>query len=90
MGPDDGAPAFTLRHFEVEPGASSPYHDHDWEHEIYVVGGEGELVGEEGPLTLKPGDAAYVAPGEKHCLRNGGSGVFSFLCVVPLRGEAPK
>ena len=90
VGADDGAPVFAMRHFEIQPAATSPYHDHDWEHEVFVVAGEGELVGEDGSLPLKAGDAAYVAPGEKHCLRNSGAEVFSFLCVVPMRGEAPK
>ncbi|MFP3903820.1 MAG: cupin, partial [Armatimonadota bacterium] len=31
-----GAPNFAMRRFVVEPGGSTPYHTHDWEHEVYT------------------------------------------------------
>ncbi|HEY5765719.1 MAG TPA: cupin domain-containing protein, partial [Candidatus Deferrimicrobiaceae bacterium] len=41
MGENVGAPTFTMRHFEVAPGGSTPYHSHPWEHEVYVLSGKG-------------------------------------------------
>ena len=32
----DGAPNFALRMFEVGVGGFTPYHQHDWEHEIFI------------------------------------------------------
>ncbi|MFH1179934.1 MAG: cupin, partial [Candidatus Bathyarchaeota archaeon] len=37
----NGALNFAMRRFEVEPGGYTPYHTHDWEHEVYVLEGEG-------------------------------------------------
>ena len=30
IGPQQGAPNFVMRVFDLPPGASSPYHSHDW------------------------------------------------------------
>ena len=86
IGPEQGAPNFVLRHFTLEAGACSPHHEHNWEHEVFVLGGAGELVGPEGNQPLKPGDAAFVPGGVKHQFRNMGTQPFTFLCIVPLAG----
>lgn len=39
---EDGAPNCVMRRFTIEPGGHTPYHTHNWEHEIYVLSGEGE------------------------------------------------
>jgi quercetin dioxygenase-like cupin family protein len=88
IGPKQGAPTFVMRIFDLPPGASSPYHTHDWEHEVFILAGEGVAVkadGSEVPLSVE--DAMLVAPDEKHCLRNTGQDTFRFMCLVPLRGE---
>jgi quercetin dioxygenase-like cupin family protein len=40
---EDGAPGFALRVCVVEAGAESPYHEHDWEHELFVLDGDGAI-----------------------------------------------
>jgi len=87
IGPKEGAPNFVMRVFDQAPGASSDYHSHDWEHEVFVLAGEGALVTEEGEMPLRANDVIYVAPYEKHCLTNKGQDTFRFICLVPLRGE---
>lgn len=79
----DDAPNFALRVIEVEAGASTPLHTHDWEHEVFVLGGSGKVRGAEGERELAPNDAVYVAPGEEHCFSNTGEGVFRFVCCIP-------
>jgi quercetin dioxygenase-like cupin family protein len=82
----DGAPNFALRVFELQPGGHTPYHAHAWEHENYVLEGEGVLVNPDGSTTsLKPGDAAFVPPNQKHQYRNTGSSVFRFICCIPVQ-----
>jgi quercetin dioxygenase-like cupin family protein len=84
LGPDDEMPNFYLRMIEIEPGGNSPRHTHPYEHEVYVLEGKGELVDPGGgPLALRPGDVAYVAPDELHNFRNAGDSVFRFLCIIP-------
>ncbi len=87
LGPKQGAPTFVLRVFDLGAGGASPYHRHDWEHEIFILGGHGVAVGEKGEMPLQAGDAVLVPPNEQHCFKNAGTEPFRFVCVVPLRGE---
>ena len=87
IGPKQGAPTFVMRIFDLPPGASSPYHTHDWEHEVFVLAGCGVVVADEGEISVQPEDAILIAPDERHCLRNTGQETFRFMCVVPLHGE---
>jgi quercetin dioxygenase-like cupin family protein len=72
-----------MRRFTVEPGGTTPFHTHPWEHEVYVLEGRGVVVDESGETPLAPGHTVLVAAGEKHCFRNTGAGLFRFLCLVP-------
>ena len=78
-----GAPNFALRVFEVEPGGFSPLHSHNWEHEVFILEGDGIVVSQDGEKRFKPGDAVFVAPNEKHQFKNDGKKVVKFICVVP-------
>jgi quercetin dioxygenase-like cupin family protein len=82
-----GAPNFAMRLFEVEAGGCSPLHTHPWEHEVFILEGNGALVTEEGDKKLKTGDAVYVAPNEKHQFKNSSSKPLKFLCMVPHKRE---
>jgi quercetin dioxygenase-like cupin family protein len=88
VGPDDGAPSFSMRHFEVAPGGHTPRHTHGYEHEVFILEGTGVAFGAGGEQPLRPGVAVYVEPGEEHQFRNTGSGPLKFLCLIPhpLRG----
>ena len=79
----DGAPNFSMRHFEVAPGGSTPHHSHAWEHEVYIVGGVGVVVGPEGEEPVAAGDFVFVPPEEKHCFRNPGAETLNFICLIP-------
>ena len=79
----DGAPNFAMRMFEVEPGGFTPYHSHSWEHENFIVEGEGVLTTEDGEVPFKAGDILYVEPFFKHNYKNTGNKVLKFLCMIP-------
>jgi len=79
----DGAPNFALRMFEVEPGGQTPYHTHDWEHELYVLDGQGALLTERGEFAFATNDVMYVDPNMMHAFKNTGDGVLKFLCIIP-------
>ncbi len=87
IGPKEGAPTFVMRVFDLAPGTSSPYHRHDWEHEVFVLNGKGVVLDEKSETPIEANDAIYIAPNEKHCLKNTGQDTLRFICVVPLRGE---
>lgn len=80
---EDGAPNFCMRVFEVEPGSSTPSHAHDWEHEVFVLSGEGVVVGAEGETPVGAGSVVFVAPNEHHCFVNTGGETLRFVCLIP-------
>jgi len=86
VGREDRAPHFALRSIEVTPGGNTPRHSHDYEHEVYVVSGNGEVLldGERHPI--KGGDVIYVPANEEHqfTVDGGSSESLRFLCVVPV------
>ena len=62
IGPDDRAPSFTMRHFEIDPGGYTPEHAHGHEHEVFILEGTGVVRegGQEHPL--RPGTVVFVPP----------------------------
>jgi len=80
---DDGAPNFAMRLFEIEPKGFTPYHTHDWEHEVFIKEGEGIYVSEGKETSFKTGDAILVPPFEPHQFRNTQDKKLEFLCMVP-------
>lgn len=86
IGDKDNPPNFYLRMIEIEPGGSTPYHQHESEHEVYVLDGKGKLIdlnGKEYPLN--EGTVVYVQPMEKHQFKNDGENIFRFLCIIPAK-----
>lgn len=80
----EGAPTCALRIFEVEPGGHTPFHDHDWEHLNYILGGNGVIRTVDGDNPVRAGDVCLVKPGLRHQYVNTGTGTFSFICLVPI------
>jgi quercetin dioxygenase-like cupin family protein len=77
------APRFSMRVFEVAVGGSTPFHTHEWEHEVFIISGRGKLRNLDGDQPLSPDDAVLVPPGEKHCFTNTGDNVLRFVCCIP-------
>lgn len=84
---EDGAPHFSMRVFEVEPGSSTPSHSHSWEHEVFVLSGRGVVAGEQGAIPIGKESVVLVAPNEHHCFINTGNEPLRFICVIPLQKE---
>jgi len=82
----DGAEHFAMRVIEVrQRGAKIPLHRHDYEHEIFVFAGRGELLETEGSRPLVPGDFVFVRANELHGFANAADEPFRFICVIPIR-----
>jgi quercetin dioxygenase-like cupin family protein len=82
-----GALNFAMRLFEMEPDGHSPLHTHDWEHEVFILEGEGVVKGASGEKKFKAGDVVFVLPNEKHQFKNTGKKLVKFICVVPYHEE---
>ncbi len=83
LGEDEGAPNFAMRLLKLPPLARTPLHSHQWEHEVFVVRGEGILVCEGKEHSFGAGEAILVPPEVEHRFRNIGSGELAFICVIP-------
>jgi len=79
----DNAPNFALRLFEVGVGGHTPYHSHDFEHEVFVLEGEGIFVVEGEDKPFKAWDVIYVDPNIEHQFKNTGTQILKFLCIIP-------
>lgn len=88
LGPADGTPNFAMRQFEVAPGGYTPRHSHPYEHEVFVLEGEGVVYEGDEAHPLKAGDVVLVRPDEVHQFRNTGVGPLKFLCLVPNSAAA--
>ncbi len=74
-----------MRLFEVGPGGYSPLHTHNWEHEVFILEGEGVVTDGEKEAQIKSGTVVYVAPEEKHQFKNNVSDTLKFLCLIPIK-----
>ena len=83
IGPDEKAPNFYMREFEVAPGGHTPLHTHDFEHEILVLGGSGVAKSERDDRPIEGGDVVFVQPNEKHQFINTGGDLLRFICLIP-------
>ncbi len=81
------APRFSMRVLEVAVGGSTPFHTHDWEHEVFILSGQGKVRGPDSERHLSPDDAVFVPPGEEHCFTNTGGDIFRFVCCIPHARE---
>ena len=80
---EDGAPNFCMRVFEVEPGSSTPAHSHPWEHEVFILSGQGMVLGDEGTIPVAGDSVVFVPPNEHHCFVNTGNELLKIICVIP-------
>ena len=81
---ETGAENFVMRLFEMEPEGHSPFHAHPWEHEVFILEGEGYLVSADGEVRFRSGDVIFVPPNEKHQFKNDGTETLRFLCLIPI------
>lgn len=81
--PDDGAPNFAMRHFEIAPGGHTPHHAHGWEHEVFILTGRGKVIGPDGATPLQPGTVVFVPGDEQHHFETVGDEPMTLLCLIP-------
>lgn len=79
----DGAPNFSMRQFEVKPGGHTPRHAHPYEHEVFILEGQGEVLEGTKKHQLKRGDVLFIEPNEVHQFRNPTDQPLKFLCLIP-------
>jgi quercetin dioxygenase-like cupin family protein len=88
IGKADGAPNFCMRVFEIAPGGHTPKHAHDWEHEMVVHAGAGEVFGNGQWQPMNAGKVLFIPANEEHQMRNTGKELLVVVCLVP--SNAPE
>lgn len=82
---DDGAENFAMRYFEIAPGGQSAFHAHDWEHESFILDGEGVVICGDEKKQVGPGYVIFIPPNIQHCFKNVGEKTLRFLCLIPYK-----
>lgn len=83
IGPEDNAPSFSMRQFEVAADGYTPKHAHAHEHEVFVLSGTGVVLEGDVEHKLQPGTVALVPPNQPHQFHNTGRQPLVFLCLIP-------
>lgn len=85
-----GATNFSMRLLELEPLKSTPMHQHDSEHEIFVLVGKGEVETEDNVYPIHEGSIIYVSPNEVHRFNNTGASILRFVDAVMFPSRIAK
>ena len=83
IGKADGAPNFCVRFFELDENGFTPRHTHEWEHEIIIHSGRGEVLCHGQWLPVTPGYAVFIPGNEEHQIRNSAKQPLVFACMIP-------
>jgi quercetin dioxygenase-like cupin family protein len=81
----DGAENFAMRIFEIEPGGFTPLHQHDWEHEVFILEGKGIAKDKKNEKPFKQGDIFFISPNEWHQFVNMSNRKLKFICLIPYK-----
>jgi quercetin dioxygenase-like cupin family protein len=83
----EGANNFAMRVVRIEKGGFVGMHGHPYEHEIFILSGNGiakEASGQE--EEMNPGDFFLIEPDIKHTFINTGDEPLEFICCIPDKG----
>ncbi len=78
-----GAPNFAMRRYRIQPGGSVGLHQHQEEHEVYVLKGHAEFSDGMNKILVEAGDAVFIPSNEKHMITPIGNVDLEFICIVP-------
>ena len=81
----DGAEHFAMRLFEIQPGGYTPLHQHDWEHEVFILEGSGITRDKNKEEPFNQGDVFFVPSMEWHQFVNTDKETLKFLCLIPYK-----
>lgn len=95
VGAGDGTTSVLVRSIHVKPGGHTQRHAHDYEHEVFIVGGEGTVLLGGCERPIRTGDVIYVPANHEHQFRaaapddpdaiDADAGGLRFLSVMPAR-----
>ncbi len=81
LSPDEGS--FIVRLFTLEPGGTTPYHSHPWEHQVVILSGKGRVTMGDKETKVEKGFYVFIPPGEPHRFVNTENEPLKFICAIP-------
>jgi quercetin dioxygenase-like cupin family protein len=72
IGKADGANNISMRVYELAKGGYTPWYFLDWEHEIFIFSGKGEILHNDKWTPLTEGYVVFIPAMEDHQIRNAG------------------
>ncbi|MCK4419105.1 cupin domain-containing protein [Candidatus Aerophobetes bacterium] len=78
-----GVPNFEMRYFEINKESEPSEDKHPWEHEVFVVKGQGIVKSGGVEKKVKAEDAILIPANEPHQFSNLKEDPFGFICVIP-------
>ena len=87
VGPQDGAPNFIIRFFQVPVGGSTFNHAHPHEHGIVILHGKAQMEIENETFELNSLDSVFISGNDHHQIQNIGETSLGFICVIPSERE---
>ncbi len=84
----DKAKYISMRVFELAKNGLTPWYFLDWDHEIFVHSGRGEILYNNTWVPLAEGYVIHIPENEEHQIRNTGNQPLVIISLVPP--EAPE
>ena len=73
---------YSLAHASLDPGESSLPHRLKTDEVYYILKGSGEIHIDNESAIVETGDVVEIPPNAEQWIKNIGSGVLEFLCIV--------
>lgn len=87
---EHGAMNFSMRLLELKPSKSTPLHQHNSEHEIFILVGLGNVETDGNVYPIREGSVIYIGPNEVHRFHNTGASMLRFIDAVMLPSKLNK
>lgn len=83
LNKDDGAKNMTMRVFEIAKGGCTPWYFFEWEHDVFIHSGRGEVLYENKWIPVAEGYIIHMEEGEEHQVRNRGDEPLVIVSMIP-------
>lgn len=87
VGPEDGAPNFIIRYFQVPINSQTFHHAHPHEHGMLILHGKAKVQINEAFHEVGPLDSIFLSGNDVHQVINTGDSPLGFLCVITREAE---
>jgi quercetin dioxygenase-like cupin family protein len=78
----DGADKFSMRLVRIPKGKNSPDHEHDYEHEMFIIEGDGEAILDNKKIPVGKDSFLFIPGGVHHTIKAISDLVI--ICMIPI------